>query len=521
MSLTDDDQFAAYGGGNFDYLAMGPSRFGFVTVHVGNNPNFRVGCSAGGNIYGVFGYAGPGRDDGDTVGPATNTYTQNAGVYGTSLQFTGVAGAADALQPGVYGQFGDVSGLPPGLTAGVLGASSLAAGVHGWSQADHGVEGESETSTGVWGASRRAYGVIGQTGGAPFGPRFSDPNSRVSGDQRSVPAGVWGTATATFGVAGSSFKASGVLGQSGAPPAFDPKVNHTGGVTGTSRDAAGVVGVSQNGFGVVAVSQVRAGVAATSQKAAGVYAVSGTNSGVFGVSGVAGPLVPNPELPHMAGVIGSSGAQPGVIGTSKAQFGVYGFSHDSIGVFGQTANPGSYAGAFLGNVLVNGAFTATGAKAAAVPFPDGTRRLLYCMESPELWFEDFGTAKLKRGRAVVKLDARFAMVITRDYRVFLSPEGDCRGLFVRRKTAAHFEVRELMGGESNVAFSYRIVGKRKDIKGPGRFTEIDTGVPRPPRAIRGRQRARSSSPRGRLVETLEKGRRTSMPARTRRQKKRA
>src|SRR5262245_66376153 len=106
---------------------------------------------------------------------------------------------------------------------------------------------------------------------------------------------------------------------------------------------------------------------------------------------------------------------------------------------------------------------------------------LHCMESPELWFEDFGTAKLKRGRAVVKLDARFAMVITRDYRVFLTPEGDCRGLFVRRKTAANFEVRELMGGKSDVAFSYRIVGKRKDIKGHRRFAKIDTRTPSPPR----------------------------------------
>ena len=221
MSLTDDDQFAAYGGANYDYLAMGPSSFGFVTMAYGNNPNFRVGCSAGGNIYGVYGYAGPGRDDGNTVGPATNTYTNNAGVFGTSLVFTGVAGAAEALQPGVYGQSGDVSGLSPDFAAGVLGASRLASGVHGWSQTDHGVGGESDTSTGVWGASRRAYGVMGQTGGFPFGPRFTDPNSRISGDQRAVPAGVWGTATAAFGVAGSSFKASGVLGQSGAAPAFD------------------------------------------------------------------------------------------------------------------------------------------------------------------------------------------------------------------------------------------------------------------------------------------------------------
>jgi hypothetical protein len=49
MSVTDDDQFVAYGGGNYDYLAIGPSSFGFVTMAVGNNPNFRVGCSAGGS----------------------------------------------------------------------------------------------------------------------------------------------------------------------------------------------------------------------------------------------------------------------------------------------------------------------------------------------------------------------------------------------------------------------------------------------------------------------------------------
>jgi hypothetical protein len=40
--------------------------------------------------------------------------------------------------------------------------------------------------------------------------------------------------------------------------------------------------------------------------------------------------------------------------------------------------------------------------------------------------------------------ADFAKVIKRgDYKVFLTPEGDCRGLYVRRKSAASFEVREL------------------------------------------------------------------------------
>jgi len=113
-------------------------------------------------------------------------------------------------------------------------------------------------------------------------------------------------------------------------------------------------------------------------------------------------------------------------------------------------------------------------KNAVVPFPDGSARVLHCMESPEHWFEDFGTAKLKRGRAVVRLDTDFAKVIKRgDYRVFLTPEGDCRGLYVR-KSAGSFEVREFGGGKSNVAFSYRVVGRRRDITRHRRFAKIDT-----------------------------------------------
>jgi len=172
-----------------------------------------------------------------------------------------------------------------------------------------------------------------------------------------------------------------------------------------------------------------------------------------------------------AGVYGRSIETPGVIGESDRHIGVFGDS-SNVGVYGRSPY---FAGVFEGNILV------TGAKSAVVPFPNGTRRVLYCMESPELWFEDFGTAKLKSGRALVKLDADFAKVIrSGDYRVFVTPEGDCRGLYVHRKRANTFEVRELGGGKSNIAFSYRIVGRRKDIKGRHRFAKIDSGLPVPP-----------------------------------------
>ncbi len=198
------------------------------------------------------------------------------------------------------------------------------------------------------------------------------------------------------------------------------------------------------------------------------------------------------SIPTTAGVVGTSGERPGVIGTSNALMGVFGFSTGNAGVVGQTANPNSFAGFFAGNAVVTGTLTAA-VKNAMVAFPDGSQRVLHCMESPEHWFEDFGTAKLKGGRSVVKLDPDFAKVITRDYRVFLTPEGDCRGLYVHQKSAASFEVRELLGGESAIAFCYRIVGRRRDIKRHRRFAKIDARLPVPAAAPRAPRRGRPTA----------------------------
>jgi len=48
------------------------------------------------------------------------------------------------------------------------------------------------------------------------------------------------------------------------------------------------------------------------------------------------------------------------------------------------------------------------------------------------------------------------------YHVFVTPLGDCNGLYVTNKTTDSFEVHELGGGTSDVAFDYRIVALRKD-----------------------------------------------------------
>lgn len=45
--------------------------------------------------------------------------------------------------------------------------------------------------------------------------------------------------------------------------------------------------------------------------------------------------------------------------------------------------------------------------------------------------------------------------------MFLTPNGDCKGLYVSNKTANGFEVRELGGGRASIAFDYRIMARRK------------------------------------------------------------
>jgi hypothetical protein len=135
------------------------------------------------------------------------------------------------------------------------------------------------------------------------------------------------------------------------------------------------------------------------------------------------------------------------------------------------AGKSGHAGAFFGKVMIVGDLDVQGAKGAAVPFPDGTLRRLYSMESPESWFEDFGEARLVNGKATVRIDAGFAAVVQGAYHVFITPCGDSNGLYVSNRTRTSFDVREQQRGKSTLVFSYRIVAKRKDIPG-SRFVKV-------------------------------------------------
>jgi hypothetical protein len=159
-------------------------------------------------------------------------------------------------------------------------------------------------------------------------------------------------------------------------------------------------------------------------------------------------------------------------------FAVYGLSARGHGLVGATAAAGgaavvgatngvagAFAAAFYGPVIVSGDLTVVGgAKSAAVAHPDGSHRRLYCVESPESWFEDFGEAALVCGEAAVALDPDFAAVVdTSKYFVFLTGNDGPSDLSVLDRTPDGFKVRA--SGAAGGTFSWRVVARRKDIAG--------------------------------------------------------
>jgi hypothetical protein len=187
-------------------------------------------------------------------------------------------------------------------------------------------------------------------------------------------------------------------------------------------------------------------------------------------------------------VVGFSGAGTGVGGGTNSGVGFGGVASGSgNGVQGQTTSgiavegvaigATGFSGYFTGGqgMAVNGNFTAMGGfKSAAVRGKDGTLVRLYCVESPESWFEDFGSGQLNNGSSTVELEPGFASVVRAEaYHVFLTPQGEPKGpLYVSNKTPSGFMVHEAGNGTSNVAFDYRIVAKRKDVTG-ARLEHVD------------------------------------------------
>jgi hypothetical protein len=366
---------------------------------------------------------------------------------------------------------------------GVLGLGGVVGAPDGISATSGGIGVEGQGGQGD-GVGVVAFGGTG-TGGYSI-PPGAEPGQTISPVTGGVGLEAYGgpgsTTYPTSGiVAGSGVPANGGVGIAGVGGWVPPNGGLPGsGVVGYSADTNAISPFDETlGIGVAGGGQI------------GVYGFSVDGQGVFGLTSapqaaVLGMNVNNAGATAATGVHGYGPVGGiGVVGQVPA---VSTIDSGGAAVFGNvTGSPpkgtvGPYAGLFNGPVQVNGDFTVTGAnKSVVVPFPDGSHRRLYCMESPQCWFEDFGEAKLSKGKAQIKLPRDFAAVIKTDsYHVFLTPYGRSNGLYVAKRTRQGFRVEEQGNGKSNVSFSFRIIGARKDVKAE-RFAKISLAeIPKPP-----------------------------------------
>jgi len=240
----------------------------------------------------------------------------------------------------------------------------------------------------------------------------------------------------------------------------DPTNNGTG-VFGLGRGpgAQGVRGIGSGGTNVLPSSPV------------GVYGQGGAGgaAGVWGAGGI-GVLAQGSNV----GVVAEGG--PTGLNAIGATVGVRSQGHTGVvavtdGKAGSTALFASAnaanetAGLFLGNVDILGDLLVSGLKAAVVPLADGTYRRLYCVESPESWFEDVGFGTLVNGRAEIRLDPDFAATVQTDhYHVFITEYDGNNALYVTARSATGFAVRA-GAGAVDASFSFRVMAKRKDLQG--------------------------------------------------------
>jgi hypothetical protein len=187
---------------------------------------------------------------------------------------------------------------------------------------------------------------------------------------------------------------------------------------------------------------------------------SGGTSGVWGESastsgvGVYGRASDTTGTGITTGVYGECFSTNGraVFGGSVASLG------PTHGVWGVSNSSSGYG------VYYSGGLAGSGSKSCVVKTSRGPT-LMYCQESPENWFEDFGEGQLVNGNCHIELDPLFLETVTinatNQMKVFLQACDDaCVDLVVKRGLSG-FDVRSPTNSHANGVFMYRVVAKRK------------------------------------------------------------
>ena len=322
-----------------------------------------------------------------------------------------------------------------------------------------------------------AFGIIGAVSGGPYGIGLLGFGSNAS----SGNLGTVGldTGPGGYGVVGqSSYNSSSIATAS----------TQTTGVLGLAAYGSGVVGETSNTSqansrlaGVVGIDNTNDdgfndGVLGTTTT--GYHGVEGDATGPYSLSAIYGQYASIADASCVPRCTGSDGvlgytdsASDGTefVGgvTGRAYIGVLALPYDSTSFAFDAVNPANdvseafidSSGDFTSQGNIHAAGTISGSNLAAVsPTSHGYYAKSYSTQAMSHVLEDENTASIANGAGVVRIDPAFTEAVgSANYQVFLTPDGDCNGLYVSEKTATSFVVRELRGGRSTLAFDYRIV----------------------------------------------------------------
>jgi hypothetical protein len=487
-----------------------------------------IGSTGGSYGYtaGVLGYAGTRTANqaitgvwGDAANHdgVTGTSTTYVGVHGISASGSGVVGSnngTSATNAGVLGLVGNRTAFT-GIAA-VWGDSDAHAGVYGTSNQYLGVVGASTSSSGVYGSSVSGFGgefhaagtntaIYATNSAAAGGSAFygtstgTDSNAMYVNSTGGGSAAIYGIASG--GLDGNGTPSSGVVGYSssgsgtyGTTTGNVLQTAGTLGVAGYRTSFAGIAGVwgdASTHVGTIGTSDQYAGVQGQSTNSFGVQGISPNYVGMIGVGGSSDPgIFTNSNIAgHKIGVWGDVSGNPtvgagydsaaiAIVGTANFGRGAYFQNNaDYVTVSAYNYDTGDFETLFktfkaatpdgICGFGSGGNLTCTGQVKTLASVSNGARTVeTYSMQSPENWMEDFGSGDLRNGSATVTIDPSFADTVTAstDYHVFLTPNGDSKGLYIASKTATSFVVRESGSGRSTLAFDYRIVAKRRGLE---------------------------------------------------------
>lgn len=459
--------------------------------------------------------AGPGVSPSGYAIKGITSYGSDSAVFGygtAQLDGTGIDGVTG------YVESSQSVGVV-GWSASTASGANTSYGVYGYSGTGNGVYGQSNSASvasiygvnnvggtamygfsagqGVLGVSTATNGVVGitQTAGQSL------PQAGVLGVDNSNDE----TTSGNYGVAGMSLNLGGGVGVYGSgrtgavfTSTFDGPygtgvfANGFNGMYGSGSDAGmGVIGETANGggigvFGLAVGTTVGDSVGGVFESLGSADALDADGSGNDGArlaiaSGEAGAFFGGSgNAAHPALVVqGSAGTD--TIGTYNSA------SAETFIVQAGTADYSGYAPTGASDMQVSGDLYVQGAvyqlcSSNSGSFPvnapkghcyasvypathtkssTGSDVTTYSSQGSVPTIEDFGEGQLVNGQTNVPLERTFASAIDqrRSYLVFVTPEGDCNGLYVTGKSPSGFVVRELRNGRSTLAFQYRIVAR--------------------------------------------------------------